>query len=254
MTTFHIQIAGQVAQVHALFPSTKDYCCRYATDLPPDLTVTVTEEDLRSQQAALDREAQEEGFRRRVFTDPFLERTVIQEKMADHLLTHGCLLFHGSAVAVDGMGYLFTAKSGTGKSTHTRLWREVFGARALMINDDKPFLRLETDRVLICGAPWSGKHGLDTNITVPLTGICILERGKEDTIRRISPEEALPLLQKQAHHPPDPCLQVLSHTLTDRLSQQAPLWHMTCTPTPNAATTAHNAMRPCPSFAITQLA
>jgi serine kinase of HPr protein (carbohydrate metabolism regulator) len=55
-------------------------------------------------------------------------------------------LFHGSAIAVDGVGYLFTAKSGTGKSTHARLWRELLGARAVMVNDDKPLLRVTEGR------------------------------------------------------------------------------------------------------------
>ena len=68
---------------------------------------------------------------------------------------------------------LFTAKSGTGKSTHTRYWLEAFGNRAAIINDDKPFIRLDTPAPMICGAPWSGKHGLDTNLSVPLAGICI---------------------------------------------------------------------------------
>ena len=244
MTTFHIQIAGQVAQVHALFSSTKDYCARYLADPPPDLTVTVTGDDLRQAQAALDREAVEEGFRRRVFTDPFLERTVIQERIADHLLRHDVLLFHGSAVAVDGVGYLFTAKSGTGKSTHTRLWRQVFGHRAVMVNDDKPFLRMEGDRVLICGAPWSGKHGLDTNITVPLAGLCILERCPVNTIRRLHRHEAMELLRKQSHRPAAPQLLPLATALTDRLADLVPLWHMGCNKDPEAALTAWNAMRP----------
>lgn len=242
MTTFHLKVAGQVARIHSLFPSTKDHSARYLTDLPPDLTITVTEADLRAQQAELDREAAEEGFRRRVFTDPFLERAAIQQKLADHLLLHDTLLFHGSAVAVDGVGYLFTAKSGTGKSTHTRLWRQVFGHRAVMINDDKPFLQLTEQGIRIHGSPWSGKHGLDTNISVPLGGICILERSQTNTIRPIRGDEAMEMLHKQSYHPADPHLQPIAMELTQRLATQAPLWHMGCNKDPQAAYTAWEAM------------
>ncbi len=58
-------------------------------------------------------------------------------KLAESLLEYGVLLFHGSSVAVDGFGYIFAAQSGTGKSTHARLWRELLGERAVMVNDDK---------------------------------------------------------------------------------------------------------------------
>lgn len=192
MGEFTIQIAGFSAAVTCLFASTKDYCIRYLSQDEPQCRITVTREDLEFEQEALRREALEEGIKIRKFTDPFLERTAIQRKLADFLFDRGVLMTHGSTVAVDGKAYLFTAKCGTGKSTHTRLWRQVFGSRARMVNDDKPFLKLTEDGVLACGSPWSGKHGLDTNITVPLQGICILERGQENRIRRIPPEEALP--------------------------------------------------------------
>ncbi len=239
-----MKIAGQTAAVSALFDSTPQYFRAYLTEDAPDFSVTVTPEDLRFEQEQLDIEAAEEGFRRRQFTDPFLERAAIQRAFAEHLFDRDALLFHGSAVAVDGQGYLFTARSGTGKSTHTRLWREVFGQRATMINDDRPFLRLTEDGVLVCGNPWSGKHGLDSNVTVPLSGICILERGPEDRIWRISAKDALPMLQKQAYCPLDEGKQSAFLHLVERLAQSIPLWRMECTKSPNAAQTAWDAMHP----------
>ena len=146
MADFTIEIAGHTAAVHSLFDSTKDYCRAYWSEKMPEFSISITQEDLRYEQRMADEEAVEEGFRFRVFTDPFLDRAAIQRKLADHLLPQGVLMLHGSAIAVDGKGYLFTAKSGTGKSTHTRLWREAFGSRAVMINDDKPFLRQHLQR------------------------------------------------------------------------------------------------------------
>lgn len=97
---------------------------------------------------------------------------------------HFC--FTCSAVALDGQAYLFTAPSGTGKSTHTRLWREVFGERAVMVNDDKPLIQVREDAIYVCGTPWNGKHNLDSNQKVPIKGICLLERGTVNHIETIS--------------------------------------------------------------------
>jgi hypothetical protein len=242
MAQFKMKIAGSVAAVDSLFDSTPHYLKAYLTEDVPDFSVTVTESDLRFEQAELDKEALEEGFRRREFTDPFLERAAIQRAFAEFLFDRDTLLVHGSTVAVDGQAYLFAAKSGTGKSTHTRLWRQVFGQRAVMINDDKPFLHLTDTGVIAFGSPWSGKHGLDTNICAPLGGICILQRGPENIIRPLSAEEALPRLHKEAYIPMDAEKYPKFQTLVKKLARQVPLWHMTCTKDPQAAQVAFDAM------------
>lgn len=242
MAEFKIEIAGRVGAVSSLFESTRDYCRPYLTEKAPDFTLATCREDLTFEQEQFIEEAKEEGFRIRIFPDPFLERASIQRKFAEFLFDSDTLLFHSSAVAVDGEGYLFTAKSGTGKSTHTRLWREVFGDRAVMINDDKPFLRITENGVLACGSPWSGKHGLDANITVPLKGICLLERGKENRIREIAPKEALPMLLHESYRPLDANRLLKFHQLVEALAEKTPLWHMECNKEPQAATVAYEAM------------
>ena len=240
MAEFSIRIAGYTARVHSLFESTRDYCGKYLTEEPPLYRIAVTREDLVFEQEALRQEALEEGMKVRVFTDPFLERTAIQRKLADWLFEQGVLMTHGSTVAVDGKAYLFTAKCGTGKSTHTRLWRQVFGDRAIMVNDDKPFLKITEKGVFACGSPWSGKHGLDTNITAPLQGICLLQRGPENRIERLSPEQALPMLLHQTHCPRDGQAQL--QTLVRKLAESIPLWQMECNKDPQAAEISHKAM------------
>ena len=182
LEAFILEIAGLATYVQPMFFSTREYCRPYLTERQPEFFIEVTAEDLIRQQAALDQEADQEGLRRRKFTDPFLERTVIQEKIAEKLLEKDTLLLHGSTVAVDGQAYLFTAPCGTGKSTHTRLWREQFGGRAVMVNDDKAFLQLRRDGVWVYGSPWTGKHGIGNNISVPLKGICFLQRGTNNKI------------------------------------------------------------------------
>lgn len=242
MAEFTISIAGQSIAVTSLFDSSRDYCRKYWTEEAPSHFVRVFPEELAQEQELARLEAMEEGFRFRQFSDPFLDRAVIQRKVAEALFPLDILLFHGSALAVDGEGYLFTAKSGTGKSTHTRYWQETFGERVVMVNDDKPFLRFAPEGVFLCGAPWSGKHGLDNNVEVPLKGICILHRGWENVISPLSPEEALSSFLHQACTPLAGSCQPKFRELVESLSRRVPLWDMTCTKSPEAAMIAYRAM------------
>ena len=237
-----MKIAGHTARITSLFESTPQYFRPYLTEDPAEFSIAVTKEMLAFEQADLLEEAHRDGFRPRVFTDPFLERAAIQRAFAEFLFAYDILLFHGSAIAVDGKGYLFTAHSGTGKSTHTRLWRQVFGDRAVMVNDDKPFLKLGADGIWLHGSPWSGKHGLDANVCVPLKGLCILERGKENSIVPADPEAVLPMLRKQGYQPLDETKHPGFLELTELLSQRIPLWRLTCNKEPQAAILAHSAM------------
>ena len=244
MAIFRMQIAGHTAAVTSLFESTPQYFRAYLTEDAPEFIFAVTGEDIDFERRFLYEEALEEGFRVRNFPDPFLERAAIQRKFAEALFDYDILLFHGSTVAMDGNAYLFTARSGTGKSTHTWLWREAFGSRAVMINDDKPFLKFTPGGIFACGSPWSGKHGLDSNITAPLQGICILERGAENRIRPANAQEVLPMLYKQANLPLDPQKLPQLRRLVEKLSRQIPLWQMECTKDPAAAQVAFDAMHP----------
>ena len=242
MAEFIMKLAGHTAKVTSLFESTPQYFKSYLTEDPAEFSIAVTREDIAFEQADLLEEALRDGFKPRVFTDPFLERAAIQRAFAEYLFDHRILLFHGSAIAVDQEGYLFTAHSGTGKSTHTRLWMQAFTNRAVMVNDDKPFLSLTQEGVLLHGSPWSGKHGLDCNVTVPLKGLCILERGSENRIFPVSSEEALPMLRKQAYAPLDERKYPAFLELTLQLSEALPLWKMACTKDLEAALVAYNAM------------
>lgn len=85
MAEFTIRIAGYTADVCSLFESTRDYCGKYLGEKPAQCSIIVAREDLDFEQEALRQEALEEGIKVRKFTDPFLERTAIQRKLADFL-------------------------------------------------------------------------------------------------------------------------------------------------------------------------
>ena len=243
MDAFMMEVGGGVFAVQPLFESTRAYCADYLTDRGPEFSIVVERADLVREQMLLDIEADEEGLKRRKFSDMFLERSVIQRRVAEALIGKDTLMLHGSTVAVDGYAYLFTAPCGTGKSTHTRLWREVFGDRAVMVNDDKPFLRITDEDVLACGSPWTGKHGLGSNVSFPLKGICILSRGLKNRIRSLAPEEAADFLRSQCFVPEDEEKAGRALELLGRIIRMVPLWQMECTKEPEAAVTAYQAMK-----------
>ena len=238
-----MEVAGLVLRVAPLFETTRVYCREYLTDRAPEYELAVAPEDLVREQELLDAEAREEGLKRRRFAGPFLERSVIQRRVAEKLLEKDTLMLHGSTVALDGIAYLFTAPCGTGKSTHTRLWREAFGDRAVMVNDDKPFLRVEAEGVTACGSPWTGKHGLGSNVHFPLRGICILSRGKENRISPLAPEDAAVFLRSQCFIPEDPDRSRRAEALLEKVMEQVLLWQMVCTKDLSAAQVSAEAMR-----------
>lgn len=158
------------------------------------------------------------------------------------LLMVGGLMLHSSAVVVDGKAYLFSAASGTGKSTHTQLWLDKFGDRAFILNDDKPALRREEDGWFAYGTPWSGKYDISVNTRVPVAGIALLCRGEENKIRPMTGVNAISGIMKQVHRPREAaCREKLLSNL-DRLIAEVPVWQLECNMQPEAATVAYEAM------------
>ena len=107
------------------------------------------------------------------------------------LLQYGGMMLHASAVVIEDQAYLFSAPCGTGKSTHTQLWQQLFGENAQVINDDKPALRCIDGVWYAYGTPWCGKDGINLNRHAKLAGICFLKQAPHNRIRRLSNQEAV---------------------------------------------------------------
>lgn len=230
-------------EVTSLYEEVHAYCADYRASGEPDFAVETTRRDIereREKSAAEDRAV---GRRVRHFPDWYLEELAVYRKIAEKMPEYDTFLFHGPAIAVDGEGYLFTARSGTGKSTHARLWRELLGDRAVMVNDDKPLIRLTDDRAVVCGTPWDGKHRLSRNISVPLRAVCILERAKENTIREIPVSEARPMLIQQTYRPMNPAALAKTLALLDRLASAVQLYRLGCNMEREAAEVAWQMMK-----------
>lgn len=256
MENFIIKLAGQYFEICPVFDYIREYCKDYIVDYDYAVMTNHTDCDMESpcyhiriSQSEIDfereksaREDIKEGNSIRQFSGAYLETLAVYRKIADILLACDTLLFHGSVVAVDGEGYLFTAKSGTGKSTHTRLWREYFGERAIMINDDKPLLHITDSSVTAYGTPWNGKHRLSTNISVSLKGICILTRDTTNHIEQIESHSAYPLIVQQTNRSLN--IEGLQKTLTliDRMLMALPQYRLGCNMDIEAAKVAYEGM------------
>lgn len=160
------------------------------------------------------------------------------------LLDFDGMLLHASAVIKDGYAYLFSAPSGTGKSTHTALWCKVF-EDAQILNDDKPAIRIIEGKVYVFGTPWSGKSDLNLNLRVPLGGICFLERSKDNFIEKIQPSQAIHLLLNQTVRPRMVKNMDRMLTLLDHIIQNTTIYRMGCNMEDEAAVMAYETMRVC---------
>ncbi|MDE6664723.1 MAG: hypothetical protein K2K14_00820 [Ruminococcus sp.] len=193
------KIGGKVIEIESVYEEVHRLCKDYRYCGNIDFSVKTSQSDIDYEREKSISEDKKEGIPVRIFHDNYLETLAVYRKIAEHMIEFNTILFHGSAIAVDGIGYLFTAKSGTGKSTHTRLWREYFGERAVMVNDDKPFLQITENGVMVYGTPWDGKHRLSSNISVPMKAICILGRAEKNHIEKITKSTAYPMLFQQTY-------------------------------------------------------
>lgn len=126
------------------------------------------------------------------------ESTALLRKLANILLKNfNCLLFHSSAIMYNENAFLFTAPSGTGKSTHTKLLKELLNDSVLYINDDKPLLKLENQNFTVYSSPWLGKHYLGNNLSAPLKAIVLINRANENFAKKLSYDEALKVVFEQ---------------------------------------------------------
>lgn len=158
------------------------------------------------------------------------------------IIRHGRFFLHASAVVHQGEAYLFSAPSGTGKSTHTALWRELF-PDSYILNDDKPVIWPENGRITAWGTPFSGKTDWNVNRGVPVKGICFLKQGRENRIGLLGPEEALALMLNNTWRPRDRDGMERLLDLVEQVLAQTKVYEMQCTPDLEAAKLSYQVMK-----------
>ena len=149
--------------------------------------------------------------------------------------------FHSSCLELDGEGYVFSAVSGTGKSTHTALWRRHFGNRVTMINDDKPVIRKCDGKFYAYGTPWMGKADIGTNTKAPVKAVYILQRAEENTAVRVLPSQVMKQLLEATVIDVERSRMEKLLELLDEFFKETPLFLLGCNMDESAVMTAYNA-------------
>ena len=205
----------------------------YLTDLAPLFTVSATEGEL-------DKEASLSSVE---FTRGYLEAVVVYRKIAEQLPRYDAFVFHGAVMSLEGEAYAITARSGVGKTTHTRLWLEAFGDRAHYLNGDKPIIRFIDGVPYACGTPWQGKEDYGRCEMRPLRSIAFLERGKENHAYEIPLRDATIRMASQIYLPKEnPTNTLLAMSLLDKILRSVTLVRLECNMDISAAHVAIQAM------------
>lgn len=237
------KIADHVVRINSLHNDVHQLCSDYLSSENPEFEISVSQYDINSEREKNKLERFREKLAPFDFSDGQLETTAVYRKLCEKLIDFDIILMHGSVVAVDGEAYLFTAKSGTGKSTHTRLWTEYFGERAFIVNDDKPLIMLRNGTATVYGTAWDGKHHISRNTSVKLKSVCILERSENNHISRNEMSEIYPILLQQIYKPKDTLKMLRILELTDRLNECVSFFTLGCNMETDAVITAYNGMK-----------
>lgn len=208
-----------------------------ATDAPA-ISVRITPDEIRAEKEYIIDYWRQREVRFPDDDESYFEFTALQKKVLPALIDHRILYLHGSAICVNRQGYLFTAPSGTGKSTHVRLWRERFGDEVITINDDKPLIRVENDEIYLCGSPWNGKHGIGCQMEVPLRAIVKLRRGNSNRIEPLSTAEAFRELYLETYHFEEKEKMQAVMAMLGQIIERIPCYSLHCNMESDAAETA----------------
>ena len=234
---FCIRLAGITVEIDNRHNYVCELCADYlCTDSTPAFRVSVSTADTLTYQATCGRPV----------TLPEAESYLLYRRICELMPKYGVFLLHAAVVELDGRGYAFSARRGTGKSTHTALWETRFGGqagdryRATVINGDKPLIRRAPDgRFWAYGTPWCGKEGKGVNRRCPLTAICFLEQGSENRVTVASTADTAARIMEATILPPDAEGQDRMAALVGAAVRDIPAFRLTCRPDTEAVEVAY---------------
>lgn len=188
---FTLSVAGHSFAIHTLYTDTYSLCRDYICEGPGEKEINITVKDIEIEQ----KEAINQGTNLRC---AYLETLAVYRKIAETMLDDDTFLMHGAVVGINNHAYMFTAASGTGKTTHVKKWIKKL-KNSYVVNGDKPLIKLTDNEVIACGTPWCGKERWGKNCMVPLRAIVLMERGENNTINEITFGQALTGLLQQTY-------------------------------------------------------
>ncbi len=197
-----------------------------------DYSFANTEEELTEEQSKAEGD----------FSLGYIETITTYRKIAEWLPLNNAFLLHSATFEVGGEGIAFAAHSGTGKTTHMRLWHELLGDKFKIVNGDKPIIRFfEGEEAPIAyGTPWNGKERLGQNTKTPLKHICFIERAEKNSCEPMKTAEAIDLIFNQVYMPKNPIAVMNTIELINRLINSCKLWKIKCNMDISAAETSYN--------------
>ena len=213
------EIAGLRIKIENRYDFTTKFCREYLSEdqtSKVDIVASVTEEEFSAERAISDE-----------FSDGYIENICLYRSICRQIPTLHRMLLHCAVLEYDGKGYAFLGRSGTGKSTHTRLWKKYLGTPK-MVNGDKPILEYVRDGFLAYGTPWRGKEAWGMRTVAPLCGLCFLEQAKENSIRKLTPSEVSTRLFGQILLPESEESVVSTLELADKLIATTPAYLLKC--------------------------
>lgn len=157
------------------------------------------------------------------------------------MLAHGLLTFHGVLMEYEGNGIIISAASGTGKTTHVRLWRDL--RRALIINGDRAVCAKTAEGWTGYGLPWSGTSGEQINRSVAIRALVVLRRGETNEAHRISALEAFHQVFAHVLYPSwDKALTEKMMDLLESFLRDVPIFLLSCRPDAESVDVLHDAL------------
>ena len=242
MEDFTVSLAGIPLRIIPLDSTIKSFFLDYLCDEFPLFSVEVTKDIISRERVYDNKRGRGTHTPHKPASNFALELSALLRMVANKMIDYSVLLFHSSGIVVNGKAYFFAAPSGTGKTTHTKLWLEQL-PEAYVLNGDKPFLKVETDGAIwACGTPWRGKESLGRNEILPLEAICILERDHYNHIREISPKEASSTLVTQTYFPEGSSNVIKTMQLLETICKNVRFYRLGCNTDPEAAQVSINAM------------
>jgi len=178
-----------------------------------------------------------------VLTRGYCEGACLYRSIAEQLPTIDGFVFHGAAVEIEGKGVIFTAPSGTGKTTHISLLMKNYPDGVKIINGDKPIIRKIDGEWRIFSTPWAGKEGWKRNVSAPLCAIVIVNRAPENSIEEISPLSCFEEIMGQIYLPRSADSRLLTFDLLDEMAGKTKFYRLNCNMEDAAADTSYNALK-----------
>lgn len=161
-----------------------------------------------------------------------------------YILHKDGVVIHSSTISWNGKGIMFTAPSGTGKSTQTKLWQNYFGKEVTLLNDDTPAVTVIDNKPQVYGTPWCGSSGINNNGSAPIAAIVILEQEKHNSIKRLSTKEALDRLMPRTFLPYfDRDLMNKALNVLEKIVFNVPIYLLKCKPDNEAVEMAYKCVK-----------